>query len=265
MSTRGLPHYWTPDQVNMVLDALPSGLPWLFGLLLWRTGLRQAEALNLEWRDLQFASTQPSVTVRNGKGGRFRVVPAHPELVDAFRSVPHRSPADKVFTGRGSKPLSPRSAARWIAEGIAKAGLQAAAAGTGVKGPASHSLRHSCARHWLQSGLNVNAVSAWLGHSSPTVTLNTYLELAPDTLGDVAEETGAIAPGKRIGTHTLRPQFCQAHGGQRHPPQSTTGMARARVVGYDRDISPPAAGCRRQDRRIPISEKSQRKPMEATL
>ena len=104
----------------MVLDALPAGKPWLFGLMLWRTALRQAEALNQEWRDLQFASTQPSVTVRNGKGGRFRVVPDHPELVDAFRSVPHRSPADKVFTGRSGKPLSPRSAARWIAEGIRK-------------------------------------------------------------------------------------------------------------------------------------------------
>ena len=80
-----------------------------------------------------------------------------------------------------------RSTARWIAEGIAKAGLQAAATGTGIKGAASHSLRHSCARHWLQSGLNVNAVSAWLGHSSPTVTLNTYLVLAPDTLGDISE------------------------------------------------------------------------------
>ena len=50
------------------------------------------------------------------------------------------------------------------------------------QGLGSHSLRHSCARHWLQSGLNVNAVSAWLGHSNPTVTLDTYLVLAPDTL-----------------------------------------------------------------------------------
>ena len=134
MSTRGLLHYWTPDQVKMILDTMLAGLPWLFAVLLWRTSLRQAEALNLEWRDLQSAGTQPSVTVRNGKGGRFRVVPVQPELVDAFRLVPHRSPADKVFTGRSGKPLSPRSAARWIAEGIAKAGLQAAATGTGVKG-----------------------------------------------------------------------------------------------------------------------------------
>ena len=202
MSTRGLLHYWTPDQVKMILDTMLAGQPWLFAVLLWRTSLRQAEALNLEWRDLQSAGTQPSVTVRNGKGGRFRVVPAQPELVDAFRSVPHRSPADKVFTGRSGKPLSPRSAARWIAEGIAKAGLQAVATGTGVKSPAFHSLRHSCARHWLQSGLNVNAVSARLGHSSPTVTLDTYLVLARTPWG-----TSAGLRNLCCGNHMRYPVF----------------------------------------------------------
>ena len=171
----------------MILDAMPAGQPWLFGLLLWRTALRQAEGLNLEWKDLQFAGAQPAVTVRNEKGGKHRVVLAHPELVDASRSVPYRGLTDKVFTGRRGKPLSARTAARWIGDGITNAGLPAAATGTGAKGPASHSLRHSCARHWLQSGLNVNAVSAWLGHSGPTVTLNPYLVLAPDTLCDIGE------------------------------------------------------------------------------
>ena len=58
------------------------------------------------------------------------------------------------------------------------------------QGAGKPQLRHSCARHWLQSGLNVNAVSAWLGHSSPTVTLDTYLVLALDTpLGDISEVT----------------------------------------------------------------------------
>ena len=30
-------------------------------------------------------------------------------------------------------------------------------------------------------------MSVWLGHSSPTVTLDTYLVLAPDTLGDISQ------------------------------------------------------------------------------
>ena len=78
--------------------------------------------------------------------------------------------------------FSDRTAASWVTQGISAAGLVTVATGTGVKGQGSHSLRH-----WLQSGLNVNAVSAWLGHSSPTVTLDTYLVPAPDTLSDISE------------------------------------------------------------------------------
>ena len=34
MATRGLPHCWTPDQVKMILDAMPAGQPWLLALAL---------------------------------------------------------------------------------------------------------------------------------------------------------------------------------------------------------------------------------------
>ena len=153
MPSRQLPHYWTPEQVRRILAAMLAGQPWLLALLMWYPALRQAKA---------------------GRGG---LVPPHPELVDAFRLVSRGRPDDRVFQ------LSARTAAGWIAQGIAKAGLVAGATGTGVKGPGSH----SCVRHWLQSSLNVNALSAWLGHSSPTVTLNTYLVLAPDTLCAISE------------------------------------------------------------------------------
>ena len=119
------------------------------------------------------------VTHHHGAGREGRPLPpgsGHPELVDTFRSVPRGRVDGKVFQ------FSPRPAARWITQGIAVP----VATGTGVKGPGSHSLRHSCARHWLQSGLNVSLFRV-AGHSSPTVTLNTYLVLAPDTLGDISE------------------------------------------------------------------------------
>ena len=90
-----LPHYWTREQVQQLLDAMPTGKPWLLTYLLWRTALRVSEALNLEWRDLRFDGANPSVIVRSGKGGRFRVVPAHDELIRAFQSVK---------TGRPQRP-----------------------------------------------------------------------------------------------------------------------------------------------------------------
>ena len=83
--------------------------------------------------------------------------------------------------------FSLRTAHRWICQGIAAASLAAAAMGTGVKGRGRNNPHHSCARHWLQSDLNVDEVSAWLGDSSLTVTCNTYLVLAPETLGDISE------------------------------------------------------------------------------
>ena len=84
MPTRELPHYWTPEQVRQILATMPAGRPWLFALLLWRSALRQAEALDLQWWDLNFAAAAPTITVRKGKEGRSRVVLAHPELVDAY-------------------------------------------------------------------------------------------------------------------------------------------------------------------------------------
>ena len=86
MPTRELPHYWMPEQVRQILATMPAGQPWLFALLLWRSALRQAEALDLEWRDLSFAAASPTTTVLEGKGGRSRLMPEHPELVGAFRA-----------------------------------------------------------------------------------------------------------------------------------------------------------------------------------
>jgi len=38
-----------------------------------------------------------------------------------------------------------------------------------------HDLRHTCARSWLQAGVDVKTVSEWLGHSDTSVTLRIYV------------------------------------------------------------------------------------------
>ena len=72
-------------------------------------------------RDLNFAAASPTIPVRDDKGGRSRVVPAHPELVEAFRSISKGRPNHRVFL------FSPRTAARWISQGIAAADLETVA------------------------------------------------------------------------------------------------------------------------------------------
>ena len=42
---------------------------WLFALLLWQSALRQAEALDLQWQDLNFTAAAPTTKSRKGTGG----------------------------------------------------------------------------------------------------------------------------------------------------------------------------------------------------
>ena len=49
----------------------------------------------------------------------------------------------------------------------------------------NHTLRHSYARHLLVSGIPINHLSRWLGHSS-IQTMLIYLELVPDPTGSLA-------------------------------------------------------------------------------
>ena len=71
-----IPHYWNPQQVERLLDALAAlGLcrARVAALIMWRSGLRVGETVALEWRDIDL--TAGSLLVRLGKGagaGPFR-------------------------------------------------------------------------------------------------------------------------------------------------------------------------------------------------
>ena len=114
---------------------------------MWRTGLRVSEALELEWRDLDYSGEPATLLVRKSKSGRPRTVRLHRELVQLFTNWPaNRFPRDKVVA------LSMRTALRHIGESFGWAGLEVESPGTGQRRPGAHSLRHSAARHWLVSG-----------------------------------------------------------------------------------------------------------------
>jgi integrase len=45
-----------------------------------------------------------------------------------------------------------------------------------------HAFRHTCATMLFRQGLNAKQVQLWLGHHSPSFTLDTYVHLLPDDL-----------------------------------------------------------------------------------
>ena len=171
-----VPHYWTADQVQRLLDFLAAHnrhKARAAALIMWRTDLRISEALELEFRDLGYLGDPATLFVRKSKTRRARTVRLHPALVQLFADWPaNRSPRDKLV------PLSMRTALRHIGDGIEWAGLGEESPGSGHRRAGAHSLRHSAARPWLVAGgVPLNVVSSWLGHASVQVTLRIYLPI----------------------------------------------------------------------------------------
>ncbi len=70
-----------------------------------------------------------------------------------------------VFTTESGGPVDPRNLLRAVEIAAAKAGVE----DVGV-----HTLRHSAAVAWLESGVHIKAVADLLGHSSISVTGDVY-------------------------------------------------------------------------------------------
>lgn len=173
-----LPTYLTKPEVDVLLGRAPHASARLLMLTQWRAGLRVAEALNLEPRDVD--GDDATIRVRGGKGGRDRIVPCHSELAAAFRMFLDYTPMrrdDKFWS------VSPRTALRWVkqayADGVASGALRAGA------NVGTHTLRHSYARHLLLHGVTLNYLQRWMGHRRMETTL-LYLELLPDPTGSMA-------------------------------------------------------------------------------
>ena len=158
-----LPEYLEAHEVLAVLAAAPNPRARLLMLLQWRAGLRVSEALALEPADLSLDSDQPTIRVRQGKGGRSRMVPVHPELLNALVAVFQFSQI-----GRGRIiPVSRSTAWRWVQAAVKGAvslgAVSLGAVSLGALSPArqvgTHTFRHSYARHLLLYGVPINYLS----------------------------------------------------------------------------------------------------------
>ena len=109
-------------------------------------GLRVAEALALEPRDLRLDTDRPTVRIREGKGQQSREVPVHPELQAAIIAA-------TSYGAVGGGPLvdvSRTTAWRWV-QLAAKRTIDTGQLDRGLH-VGTHTLRHSYARHLLLNG-----------------------------------------------------------------------------------------------------------------
>jgi integrase len=148
-------------------------------VVMWRSGLRCQEALDLELRDID--RNECTVAVRHGKGNRRRVVGMDPSAFAVVvqwletrteLGVPRGSKVFCTITRPGvGRPLPPS----YWREAIKRLGMKA-----GIeKRVHSHGLRHTLAAELMREGVPILHISRQLGHSNLAITQRYVDHLEP--------------------------------------------------------------------------------------
>lgn len=198
---------WTPDQLTTFLQAIVGDrLESLFRLVAV-VGLRRGEVCGLPWPNVDFDVGQLRVDRQlvevagrvvlgepKSKYGE-RVLALDDDTITLLQEHRRRQLEERmragaawletgfVFTRLDGGPLTPA----WVTRRFAKLAKAA-----GLPAIRLHDLRHSSASLGLASGESMKEISERLGHSSITITADTYTHVAPALARDSAQRRAAL-------------------------------------------------------------------------
>jgi integrase len=200
---------WSPQELQRFLSYAQAHPYYAAFHLAATTGLRRGELLGLRWCDLDlenaFLQVLQTVIVVNAEvlietpksASSRRGVDLDARTVEVLRqhervmTMAHASGSSPdlvdgnalVFSRRGGEPLHPTLFSYWFQRQVELAGLRRIRL---------HDLRHTHATLALQAGVHPKVVCERLGHSSITITLDTYSHVLPTMQRDAAEQVAAL-------------------------------------------------------------------------
>ncbi|MFC1768711.1 tyrosine-type recombinase/integrase [Nanoarchaeota archaeon] len=160
-----LPVVLNKEEVCRLIGSIDNIKHRLMIKLLYSSGLRLNELINLRISDLEIDSGYG--WVRNGKGKKDRIFIIASCLKEELRDI-ISCRSGFVFLGRFGKYSH-----RTIQEIVRKATITANI----KKRVHPHTLRHSFATHLIENGYSLSSVQSLLGHSSP-LTTQVYVHIA---------------------------------------------------------------------------------------
>lgn len=200
----------TPKQAKCLIEAASDDRHRALYTTALGTGLRQGELLGLRWEDVDLdtgrlrvrhtlANVDGTLTLLEPKTERSRRTISLPAVVAAaLRAHRTRQRMDRlvagsrwvdsghVFTTMVGRPIHAATVTRAFQAALERAGLPHAR---------FHDLRHAAATFLLAQGMTLEDVKQLLGHSSITLTSNTYGHVLEQRQRQVARAMDAVLGG----------------------------------------------------------------------
>lgn len=167
--------FWTPEEVDAILDAAPAPRFRLFWAFMAFAGLRYHEACSIGPGSVKDGEIEVV-----GKGNKQAFLPVN----DRLRREIERYGGMENGIFRGTAFTNGASANRTL--------KKAAAAALGERGgnASNHRFRHSFASNLIRAGVNVKAVQQLMRHEDVQITLDTYSHLLREDLAAAANSVG---------------------------------------------------------------------------
>ncbi len=148
--------------------------------ILYHTGIRVSELVNLQESSIDFSRAQIKVL---GKGNKERIIPVHADLLEKIKayslekkvSYPETTSLQLLHGPKG-KPITSRQAYNMVKKYLSLV--------TTAEKKSPHILRHSFATHLTGNGAELNAVKELLGHTSLAAT-QVYTHNSIERLRDI--------------------------------------------------------------------------------
>jgi integrase/recombinase XerD len=145
--------------------------------LLYGCGLRCLEVRSIKLQDLDFDRKQLKVV--QGKNKKDRYVPLSEHLIRALKSfISAEKPVEYLFggvdiVGRAGGEYDSRYSQKGVQWAVKETSKKAGV----LKDVHTHTLRHTCATHLLEDGMDIISVKNFLGHENIETTM-IYLHVA---------------------------------------------------------------------------------------
>lgn len=182
-SSKSLPVVLTKDEIRQLLSSTKNVKHRLLIELLYSTGLRLSECINLKYSDLDLKESIG--WVRRGKGSKDRIFIISEMFKKDLLYYKEKygfSINGFIFTVNGRK-MSPRGIQYAIKISVERAGIE--------KDVHVHTLRHSFATHLLENGVDIRKIQSLLGHTNLQTT-QIYTQVSSEEIKKIKSPLDAL-------------------------------------------------------------------------